>query len=278
MAIIPKQYMNSVVSIGICDNSEEICDNSAISWIGTGFFVERKNNDKKKSMPFLVTNKHVVAGNCQLVIRMRNHTTGSLEKFSIPSLKKDEKITYYIHENAKVDIAVIPLNGKFIEENSYDFFAFDIDNDALDSEQLRKFDVDKGSLIYMLGYPMGLVNMSSSTPICRLGCIARMDKEQIESTNNILVDIQNFPGNSGSPIIYRPEALSIEGTKNLMNSVLIGIVHSYIPYRETLISSQTGEIVEIRSENSGLAYAHPVEYIRHIIDDFFKKNPNIFDM
>ena len=228
-------------------------------------------------MPFLVTNRHVVVGNYPLVIRMRNRITGSLENFSIPSLKKDE-ITYFIHENTNVDIAVIPLNGEFIEKSSYDFFAFDIDNDALDSDQLREFDVDEGSLIYMLGYPMGLVNMSSSTSICRLGCIARMDKEQIESTNNILVDIQNFPGNFGSAIIYRPEALSIEGTKNLMNSVLIGIVHSYIHYRETLINSQTGEIAEIRSENSGLAYAYPVEYIRHVIDDFFKKNPNIFDM
>lgn len=52
MSIIPKQYMNSVVSIGICDNSEEICDNSEISWIGTGFFVERKNNDKKNRCLF----------------------------------------------------------------------------------------------------------------------------------------------------------------------------------------------------------------------------------
>lgn len=36
MATIPKRYMNSVFSIGICDNS-------GISWIGTGFFVVRKN-------------------------------------------------------------------------------------------------------------------------------------------------------------------------------------------------------------------------------------------
>ena len=29
---------------------------------------------------------------------------------------------------------------------------------------------------------------------------------------------------------------------------------------------QTGKIVEVRSENSGLAYVHPVEYIREVID------------
>lgn len=81
MAIIPKRYMNSVFSIGICDNS-------GISWIGTAFFVVRKNNDRTKMMPFLVTNKHVVVGNCPLVIRMRNRITGLLDNFSIPSLKK----------------------------------------------------------------------------------------------------------------------------------------------------------------------------------------------
>ena len=90
--------------------------------------------------------------------------------------------------------------------------------------------------------------------------------KQIQEKHNILVDIQNFPGNSGSPIINRPEVVSIQGTKNLDRRVLVGIIHSYIPYEETLINSQTGRLVEVRSENSGLAYAHPVEYIRDIID------------
>ena len=99
-----------------------------------------------------------------------------------------------------------------------------------------------------------------------MGCIARISKEQVQEQHNILVDIQNFPGNSGSPIINRPEIVSIQGTKNLDRSVLIGIIHSYIPYEETLINSQTGRFVEVKSENSGLAYVHPVEYIREIID------------
>lgn len=48
--------------------------------------------------------------------------------------------------------------------------------------------------------------------------------------------------------------------------MLVGIIHSYIPYRENLINSQTGQVVEIKSENSGIANVHPVEYIRDIID------------
>ena len=51
----------------------------------------------------------------------------------------------------------------------------------------------------------------------------------------------------------------------------MGIVHSYIPYREKLINSQTNEVVEVRSENSGIANMHPVEYIRDIIDTILPK-------
>ena len=53
-------------------------------------------------------------------------------------------------------------------------------------------------------------------------------------------------------------------------SVLVGIVHSYIPYRENLINSQTQQVVEIRSENSGIALIHPVEFIREVVDEIVK--------
>ena len=61
---------------------------------------------------------------------------------------------------------------------------------------------------------------------------------------------------------------------NVDRSLLVGIIHSYIPYRESLINSQTNEVVEVRSENSGLAMMHPVEYIRDVIDKFLNKMVN----
>lgn len=93
-----------------------------------------------------------------------------------------------------------------------------------------------------------------------------MSEAQIKETHNLIVDIQNFPGNSGSPIITRPEVVAIQGTKFFSKSVLLGIVHSYFHYSEQLISSQTKRVVEIRTENSGLALVHPVEYIREVVD------------
>lgn len=58
--------------------------------------------------------------------------------------------------------------------------------------------------------------------------------------------------------------ISVDGT-SFNQSVLLGIVHSYIPYQAYLEDRQTKRIVEVREENSGLANAHPVEFIREVV-------------
>ena len=265
MAIIPSVYLNSVVSIGVR------VDATRIAWIGTGFFVGKSAEQKDRVYPFLITNKHVYEGRNTIVVRMKKKDSDELQVLDVPLTNRDGSLCYAVHDMKDVDIAVLPLNAQFIVDKSLDFPCFNIDDNAMTTSELRNNGVDEGSIIYMLGYPMGLVNASSNTPICRMGCVSRMSETQINEQHNILVDIQNFPGNSGSPIITRPEFVSIEGTPSLSRSILVGIVHSYIPYREKLINSQTNETVEIRSENSGIANVHPVEYIKEIIDKNFER-------
>ena len=74
--------------------------------------------------------------------------------------------------------------------------------------------VDEGSLVYALGFPMNLVDNSVKAPICRLGCISRVEDtfENPQKATKFLVDAQTFPGNSGGPIVSRPEHISIDGT------------------------------------------------------------------
>lgn len=265
MAIIPQVYLDSVVSIGVRDNAKKI------HWIGTGFFVGRDSNEEGKVVPLLVTNKHVFEGKDIVVIRMQKKDSDELEEVDFPLVKPDNSPMYFIHDMPDVDIAVLSINAQYILDHNLQFPYIHIDNSAMSSLELRENGAEEGSIVYMLGFPMGLVNVSSNLPISRMGCIARMSETQIKEQHNILVDIQNFPGNSGSPIITRPEFVSIHGTEPLTRSVLIGIVHSYLPYREKLINSQTNEVVEIRSENSGIANVHPVEYIRDIIDKIYPK-------
>lgn len=256
MALIPKIYIDAVVSIGLRQT------NDSIAWIGTGFFVHRRINDKEV-LPFLVSNKHIFEGKSCVVIRMRETQENKL-------VLKDVSLSdCRVHTFA--DIAAVMLSGTTITQQHLKFSSFDIDGNSFSSFELRDNGVDEGSLVYMLGFPMGLVNVNSELPICRMGCIARISEEQIAESHDALLDIQNFPGNSGSPIVSKPEFIGIQGTKILDRCVLIGIIHAYLPYRESLINSQTKEIVEVRSENSGLALMHPVEYIREVIDMYYKK-------
>lgn len=256
MALIPKIYIDAVVSIGLRQT------NDSIAWIGTGFFVHRRINDKEV-LPFLVSNKHIFEGKSCVVIRMRETQENKL-------VLKDVSLSdCRVHTFA--DIAAVMLSGTTITQQHLKFSSFDIDSNSFSSFELIDNGVDEGSLVYMLGFPMGLVNVNSELPICRMGCIARISEEQIAESHDALLDIQNFPGNSGSPIVSKPEFIGIQGTKILDRCVLIGIIHAYLPYRESLINSQTKEIVEVRSENSGLALMHPVEYIREVIDMYYKK-------
>lgn len=271
MALIPEFYLNSVVSIGVMDVKEQ-----QLHWIGTGFFIYRKLADKDKqsngdAIPFLVTNKHVISNKNLIYIRLKSKNSNKLHTVPVDLIVNGEKI-YREHSNPQIDIAIIQISGDFLKQNNILFCGFDIDENAMTSSVLRKNGIDEGTLIYMLGFPMGLVNENSLFPVCRLGCIARMNEAQINDTKNFLADIQNFPGNSGSPIINKIEINTLEGTKNLNKTVLIGIVHSYIPYQETLLNTQTNQIVEIRSENSGIANVHPVEFIREIVDLIYKNN------
>lgn len=265
MALIPKFYMDSVVSIGIKNNGK-------VKWIGTGFIVAKAKNEKEVWL-YLVTNKHVLKNKSEIWIRIGKEGSNETEEIEISLLNQNNNPNYSVHPDDKVDIAAIFISGGFLMENNYSTGFLDIDKNAMTSEELRNHGVSEGNLAYMLGYPMGLVNVKSKNPICRMGCIARMSNAQIEDTKNILMDIQNFPGNSGSPVVLKPEFTSITGTEALSRSVLIGIIHSYIPYREALISEQTGETVEMRIENSGLAYMHPVEFIRKVVNmEYENKN------
>lgn len=265
MAIIPPVYFDSVVSIGVKISATEI------AWTGTGFFIGRRTGQDNKVYPFLISNKHVFRDRETVVIRMKKKDKDELLEVEVPLKNDDGSVRYYIHEQDDIDIAVLPLVARYIEENELEFPCFDIDGNAMTSPELREKGADEGTIIYMLGFPLGLVNVASNMPICRMGCIARMSESQIDEQHSMLVDIQNFPGNSGSPIVTRPSNIYIEGTTSLTRCVLVGIVHSYIPYQEQLMSTQTKKIVEIRSENSGIANVHPVEYIRDIIDKIHPK-------
>ena len=103
------------------------------------------------------------------------------------------------------------------------------------------------------GFPMGQVGKERNYTIVRHGSLARVRDAIVGSSESFLVDTLIFPGNSGGPVVIRPEALAVGGTKATQKALLIGIVAGYLPYRDVAVSQQTKRARVIFEENSGLA-------------------------
>lgn len=262
MAIIPSFFMNAVVALGL------VLQNNEKHWIGTGFIVGRKELDNPSlSTYYIITNKHVVKNHKQIYVRF-NSTGGQLVKdYKIDLIDEKGNTLYSAHPNDNSDVIALQILPQTLINDKSIWGAFDLDEHALTLSQMQKTGVEEGSLVYALGFPMNLVG-EIKTPICRLGCISRVSDAFLLSkgTPQFLVDAQTFPGNSGGPIVYRPENTSITGTPTNTNANLIGILSGYIPYQEKLISIQTGKERMTQEENSGLTIVHPVDRIKEVVE------------
>lgn len=262
MAIIPNFFMNAVVAIGIDK------PNGGKHWIGTGFIVGRKEKEEVNlSTYYIITNKHVIKEQSQIYIRF-NSKKSFVRDYKVDLYDEKGQAQYSAHPHAKTDIVALQIMPKTLIDDQSIWGAFDLEDHSLTLQQMHETGVTEGGLIYSLGFPMNLVD-EIKTPICRLGCVSRITDAFVLSKKGkpiYLVDAQAFPGNSGGPIINRPEPLSIEGTPTNQSANLIGILSDYIAYEDILISQQTEKAVMIQRENSGLTIVHPVDRIKEVVE------------
>ena len=174
-----------------------------------------------------------------------------------------EKV-YSEHPDPLVDVACVYIDGLIMQRELGKISCFILENHALDRKEMLDNEITEGALVYTLGFPVGLVGLDTKVPICRLGCISKI-KEPVNN-KGYLIDTQNFPGSSGSPVINRLEAIYLEGSKHYDRTSLVGIIAAYIPYEQQLVSSQTGKLMQITQENSGLAIAYSVDAIKEVLE------------
>ena len=81
-----------------------------------------------------------------------------------------------------------------------------------------------------------------------------------------MIDATVFPGNSDGPVLTRPEAVAITGTKTYRTSSLLGMVSGYVPYQDVAVSNQTKRPRVIFEENTGLALVVPADLVIELAD------------
>ena len=264
MALLPPEYMDAVVALGVQD-SDGVFQGTA-----TGFIYGHpigKFDEKGEPLfeLFLVTNRHVVESVETLAVRFNRSMNVESKTYSIPL--RDTSILWRVHPDLDCDVAVIPINAKLLGEDGiyYEWFRGD-DANFLSISKARQIQVSEGDGVFVLGFPMGLVGEEYNYTIVRQGSIARIRDWLYGKSRTFLIDASVFPGNSGGPVILKPETAAIEGTKSNDTAYLIGMVSKYITHEDIAISWQTKKPRVVFTENSGLCVVVPMDVIQETID------------
>ena len=291
-AQLPPDFLNFVVALGSNVQKKELREGEQkppeFAWQteGTGFFygylaIDDPDPNKRQYEPYLVTAKHVVQDHeklrlsdnrGELSVRVNPQTSSSpSEKFSLSTLALYEEATWFFHPNPKIDLAIFPINLLKLREQGLQSYFFSNDQFVANTAKLKELEVAAGDGVFILGFPMNLAGVQRNYVIVRQGVIARISEMLDRASPTFLVDAFVFPGNSGGPVVLKPEFLSIQGTKSQHTAYLIGIVRSYISYVDVAISGQTGRPRIVFEENSGLAEILPTDYIDETIKAWHRK-------
>lgn len=269
-ALFPPYFISAVVALGTSQTMQEQGKPPITKWVtvGTGFFYGYLVHDdadvaKRKYAVFLVTAGHVVkgfaaSGNSKIDVRVdATEASGKSENFEIP-------ISDWLY-HPSVDLAAFPLPIEFLRSKGLQNSFFASDEHSLTKKQMVDAGTSAGDGVFIPGFPMGLSGEQRNYVIVRQGAIARISEFLEGASNNFLVDAFVFPGNSGGPVVLKPEILSIQGTKANPKAFLVGVVASYQSYIDTAVSQQTQHPRITFEENSGLATVIPVDYINEML-------------
>ena len=264
MALIPPVYFNCVVAIGKRKSREKI------DWVGTGTLIGRffKTHSAVKNQYhiFMVTNKHVLVDSQALVVRFNPLSSLEAKDYDIPLTDREGNSLWKGHPDPDCDVAALGMDAEFLNHERIQYEYFQSNNNLMSLEKMSRRGVSEGDFVYVLGYPMGIVAPDRQYVIARSGIIARIRDTLEHRSKDYLIDAMIYPGNSGGPVIYKPEIISIEGTLSNASPHFIGIVSGYLTYQETALSQQTGQPRVVFEENSGLSMVVPVDRILETIE------------
>ena len=140
---------------------------------------------------------------------------------------------------------------------------------------MKGLGVTAGDGVFILGFPMDLAGKERNYVIVRQGSIARVDEMLDRASLTFMLDAFVFPGNSGAPVVLKPEVVSIVGTMPQSNAYLVGMVIESRFYVDTAYSLQTSHARITFEENAGLAEALPMDYVDEAVKTWSEVHPQV---
>ncbi len=264
MALLARWVLDCVVAIGVPTGKEQV------EWIASGFLYGdffKKGKGETIYRVYLITNRHVFKGLKQVLLRFNPSGREAAKTYSLHLVDESSKKERWVpHPNPDIDIAVIGINIKLLREHKIQVAYFQSDQQQVATlDAIAKLGITEGDFVYALGFPMGLIGPERNYVIVRSGVIAKIQDAIDRRSNEFLIDSFIFPGNSGGPVVTKPEAIALHETKAVSAAYLIGVIQSYVPYQDFAISQQTKRPRVIFEENSGLTAVIPIDFVKEAI-------------
>ena len=261
MALLPPDYLNKTVALG------SPLDNGGYHWLGTGFLYSHSTSQfgsQSQTFIFLVTNRHVAEASANLHVRFNGTEIAAPAIYPLPSSGSDVVMPWTFH--AKADVAALMVKADQLEESGVLISCFRSDSHVIDRDAANSIGVSEGDGVFILGFPLGIAGENRNDVIVRHGVLSRIQAWLRNDQDEFWIDSSIYPGNSGGPVLTKPEMGAIEGTKVNRNCQLIGMVSSYLPFKDVAISTQTGRTRVTFEENSGLAVVVPVDQVHETVE------------
>lgn len=238
-------------------------------YCGTCFFVIRDNKNSKYQHTYLVTAKHIIdgirnLGLDQVFIRI-NLKDGSVKTFLIGI---DEWI---LHEDYNVDVAILPI--AFNEDVDHLYYP---ESSFVDAETIEREEIDCGDETVITGFFRHHSGANSNLPILRVGNIAMMPGEKVQTSKHLmdayLIECRSIGGLSGSPVFinYGPVRsikgrLGHEASSEIIHN-LLGLVYGHFDSKETEIDATDANFEEAKKINVGIAIVTPSSKITELFN------------
>ncbi len=265
MALIPPKYLQSVVAMGLMASPERlIAPHQSMSQIATGFLYAYPrsglSNDSRDSFKlWLITCKHVIqqadVKSNEIFARLNKSEHSGMQTFRI-SLQRGDGPDWTLHPTA--DVAVIPASWQDLEAKGVRWETFAAGRNALSRTRAAEVGLTEGDEVFIVGFPAGWMEGRQDYPIVRHGVLAQIQGWLKEEHDTFLVDGSGFPGNSGGPVLTKPQRFAVVGTQAVGESWLIGMVS------ERKLSRICTDARDV-AETADLVQVIPVDFIDETI-------------
>ena len=173
---------------------------------GTGiyFYWENKGGPVKT----LVKNYHVMTGwaplkeeepkgdNILFYLHKSEEEVANVKEIIYPLFTNGGERTWFTHPDVPAaDVAVLPLPSQVMTEGGYQLFPISKTHVEVPMK------VRATSTVTLIGYPHGFYDAKNQLPIYKTGSVASEPEVDFDGEPKFMVDVSNFPGMSGSPVI-----------------------------------------------------------------------------